>query len=77
MADYANCPGLEERLDARWPGQMRDIRNSGKITDMAGRSAAETLPPMKGMGAAEREKVLTAAGFTRVEVSNSAGKNEP
>jgi hypothetical protein len=56
---------------------MRDIRNSGKITDMAGRSAAETLPPMKGMGAAEREKVLTAAGFTRVEVSNSAGKNEP
>ena len=38
--------------------------------------AAKKLPPMKGMGANQREKVLTDGGFNKTKTSNSAGKNE-
>jgi len=40
------------------------------------KNAASSLPEMKGMGATERTKTLTDAGFERTRVSNSAGKNE-
>lgn len=40
------------------------------------KSASEKLPVMKGMGAAERAKVLSAAGFKQTKVSKSPGRNE-
>jgi hypothetical protein len=39
-------------------------------------NACAALPPMKGMGAKEREKTLTDAGFNQTHVSNSPAKNE-
>jgi RHS repeat-associated protein len=42
----------------------------------AARGASEGLPLMKGMAAAERDAVMTEAGFARTKVSNSAAKNE-
>jgi RHS repeat-associated protein len=47
------------------------IRHADAVTD-----AASALSQMKGMGAAEREKLLTKSGFALESVSNSAGKNE-
>ena len=42
----------------------------------AANGASGSLAAMKGMGAAERKATLSAAGFSRTRVSNSAGKNE-
>jgi RHS repeat-associated protein len=42
----------------------------------AAKGAAESLSAMKGMGAAEREATLSAAGFGRTKIGNSAAKNE-
>jgi RHS repeat-associated protein len=39
-------------------------------------SAAEKLPPMKGMSVPEAEKTLQANGFTQDKVSNSPAKNQ-
>lgn len=55
------------------------VADAAKGADRAAdaiKGASESLTLMKGMGAAERESTLSAAGFSRTKISNSAGKNE-
>nr|WP_320050524.1 RHS repeat-associated core domain-containing protein [uncultured Desulfuromonas sp.] len=57
-------------------GAVDDIAKGANKLTKASKSAAETLPRMKGKPVAKAEKILQKHGFEQTNVSNSVAKNQ-